>query len=764
MAKVMAVAIVAVAPGLGLAEVNEVDEVDELSEVSESEEAKAAPPRAAALPELRVIGSKEAERSLPGSGTFVSQEEIRQKNDEDVHRILRRVPGVAVRDEDGHGLFPHISLRGTDLNRSMKLTMMEDGVLVAPAPYTAPGAYFSPAVGRMSGLEVLKGSSQVKYGPHTIGGVLNYLSTPIPEERSFYSKTLVGSFGDLIQHSHMGNTLETSQGGRWGYLLEWYSRSSEGFKPIDPAPGDSLAGPVREGGSNSMRRIEPMLKLSYEPAGMPGHRLEFKYGYSQGFADESYLGLAEEDFQASPYRRYSGTRFDRLNFEQSRSFLRHFYDNGLGFNWIVTAYYNQFHRNWYKLDRVGPNLGSLGGLGTALADPSRVAILRGEAPGAFLVKANNRDYYSWGLDQLARWEWAGSNLDHELEVGLRYHSDVMKRLQHNDSFEQGATGLITNVTYGEPGSADFDRNEARAVAFFVQDRMSYGNWSWTPGVRVEHVRLLHKNFKPGSEQDLEGDLTEVAPGLGMTYEVSPEWMLFGGVYRGLSIPSPSAVLKDDIKSESSLNLELGTRFQPSEFWATEATVFQARFRDLYVPQSFAAGTTQADSGGDVNSWGVEFKTQYDVGRAQDWAISNPWYVVATYTEARLKGDAQSANPGSVFYGGSDGQRLPYIPPLQVTLGTELSRPRWALSLAASYVDKTWSTASNQDETANDSRIGAIDSYVVVDMGGRYNLSPEVALRASVHNLFDQEYMVARHPHGPRPGKPFSALVGLEANF
>ena len=36
--------------------------------------------------------------------------------------------------------------------------------------------------------------------------------------------------------------------------------------------------------------------------------------------------------------------------------------------------------------------------------------------------------------------------------------------------------------------------------------------------------------------------------------------------------------------------------------------------------------------------------------------------------------------------------------------------------------------------------------------------------AALQNLLDEQHLASRHPHGPRPGKPFTALAGLEVAF
>ncbi len=716
------------------------------------------------MEEIAIIGSKFKIKDIAGSAAYLDVQDIRQHGVADINRLLRRVPGVNLRQEDGFGLFPNISLRGVDSARSAKVTIMEDGVLTAPAPYSAPSAYYSPSSGRMSGIEVLKGSSQVKFGPHTTGGVINFLSTPIPTTEKYYSKASFGSFNEARNHSYFGNTAHTDAG-KLGFLIEYYTRSNNGFKVLDTNTPDLRGEP-----DTGFSKQEPMVKLFFEPKAAMYQRFEVKFGNTNLDANETYLGISTSDFNSDPLRRYAATRFDEIESTHFRSYIRHFLEIDADTRLVTTAYGNTFSRNWQKLNKVNGN-----NLSTALASGD-LSVLKGEAAGNFALRNNNRSYYLYGIESNLTHNIEFGETQHKIEVGVRYHYDQVRREQWDETFTQNASGGITAVTVGGIGSAGDRLQETYATTVHVQDTIKWKKFTFTPGVRTEYIKASYDEYTAGtgiSSANGTRDYAVVVGGGSLKYDLfdsgGEDIDLFTGIHRGFSPPGPRSGIKNGIREETSVGYEVGVRYKnaPKAF-ATEAIFFLTNIDNLIVNDSIG-GTGSGDTvnGGKVRSLGLEFQANYDHGLAKDWVLQTPTYVSFTYTDATFRTDANSSDSESIFAGAKKGNDVPYISDFVLSFGLGLIYKKFSVNFDANYTSAAFADGSNRNLNTNpetgtaDERFGKIDEQFVVDATLGYQINNKVRLFSNFKNITDSRYIVSRQPHGPRPGLPFAMMAGLE---
>ena len=708
-----------------------------------------------------VIGSSEDILDVPGAGAVLTTEDIGRQSYDDVNQALRKVPGVYVRPEDGFGFFPNISLRGVDTTRSAKVTIMEDGVLTAPAAYSSPSAYYTPTSGRMSAIEVLMGSSQTRYGPHTTGGVINYRSTEIPDTATTYLKPLYGSNNDRRTHAYIGDTFDTDSG-RLGILLEGYLRSSDGFKSIDNTVD------FRDGEDTGFSKSEPMLKLSWEPKTTRYSRFELKLGYTDFSANEGYTGLTEDDFAANPTRRYAGSRFDQMNSEHSRSYLRHFYELAPETMLTTTLYYNKFHRDWFKLNDVRDSNGASLSLSQTLAGGgAHLDVLRGQGAGSLRVRHNNRNYRSYGIDSNISHDHNLFDKENSANIGIRYHVDNVRRFQTNEIFTQDANGAIIDRDPGTPGDAGDRDQTSKALAIYAENEIAVNDkLSVTPGLRWETV---DQHYWQAGPAEGDGNMNLLAGGIGATYDYTAELSFFGGIHQGYSVPGPRSAIRGDLKEETSLGIELGPRYrEETGLWAADASFFLTNFNNLLVIDNIGGtGTGDTENVGEVRAMGIEFAVELDGKRAlglSDW--TNPWYAALTLTDAELLNDSDSQDAESIFAGGIKGNSVPYIPDLAFNIGTGFEKGKWGFYLNGTYMDEMFTSASNTTALVDgagtpDSRFGKTESYFLLDISARYKASDDVTVFAGVQNALDDQYIVTRHPHGARTGQPLFAYVGME---
>ncbi len=694
---------------------------------------------------VTIIGKRIDASDVPGSAHIVDTEELRTYANADVLRVLRTVPGIYIQEEDGFGLRPNIGIRGSGLDRSARIALLEDGILIAPAPYAASSAYYFPTQRRMSALEVLKGPAAVAVGPRTTGGALNMISTPIPDAMGANVDVRVGDHSTLDAHLNIGN-----RGERVSWLLETVQARSDGFKTID--------GPV--GGDTGYDIEDYMAKLRFDssPTSRVYQSLRLKLGYTDQFSNETYLGLTDTDFAANPNRRYAASANDYFESEHETYQATYVIDTESNWRGEVTAYRNNFQRNWYKLQSVAGQ-----SAGRVLADPITFATEYGYLTGStsavddIQIRANNRTYYSEGVQAKIDWDLALGSVDLLLSTGIRVHADEEDRFQHQDGFRMD-NGTLVLTTSAAGGSTTNRVSNAEVTSIFVDSKITAGDWILTPGVRFEDIDMKRYDFATDDPARANGPTRVrnntarvVIPGVGVLYRLNEDWRLLAGIHKGFNPPSPGSSASE----ESSINIEAGVRFN-NDMASFEGIYFVNDYDNLVgtVTDSTGGGGQVGDQfdGGEVIVSGFELSAAYGLSTGR---LSVPLTLKYTWTtEAEFRNSFQSDfDPwGEVLIG----DELPYIPEHQLRASASIEVERFRLSLAASYVGKMRTRAGQGTFIAAES----VPSHVVWDSVASWQFSEQFSTYLKVDNLLDKTYIAARRPAGVRPGLPRTAYLGF----
>ena len=676
------------------------------------------------LSPFNVIGTKSDISYLEGTGTVLDSEDLGPFFHTDINEILRQVPGVYVRPEEGYGFFPNISIRGNDPGRSGKVTILEDGVPSSPAPFASPAAYYSPTAGRMAGFEILKGSSQLKFGPNTTGGVINYLSTPIPDEQKSYVRASYGDYSEVISHAYSGGKLDFGNG-KLGYLLEVFDHRSDGWKSLDLAP---LGMADRD---MPVSKTDLNFKLGYEFSG--GSYLEFKYGNTFMDSDVSYQGVPDlASFNSNPYSIPFTAAWDNMDSHQHRYYLRYITSLTDNVGFTSTLFHNEFNRNWYKQ--------------------------KGLPAGAFLGdfdwtnKNNNRNYKVTGLQSNFDLEFGANDID----LGFRVmKEDYIQNPYTEDKYSYTAATKAVSIVPSKSvlnGVNPYEHSES--FELYLTDTITIGSLNLTPGVRYTSVDYTYKQNK--------GSLDDTLVGIGANYELAESTILFAGLHQGHAMPGAGAVetLNDGKPTgeiEESVSFELGIRGGLGKLFY-EVAFFSTDFEKLLATESLANNVNSTYNVGDASSRGVEALLATDLG--DNFGIGIPISLTATFTDSEFDklapdtiGDTFT---GAGFYEGAQvGNSFAYIPDTQLNFRIGLEFDKKSTYLNYHWQDDVFTTAANQE---------SIGSYGILDWSGFYEVNDGVTAFAKVSNITDKEYAHSNLPMGYRAGAPRIWSLGMEFDF
>ena len=701
----------------------------------------------------QILGSKFKARNRTGSAYYISPEEIRRLGYTDINRMLKAVPGVNMYEEDGFGLRPNISLRGTKAERSERISIMEDGVLAAPAPYSAPAAYYFPNVARMEAIEVLKGSSQVQYGPFTTGGAINLVSTPIPNSFSGKANISYGSKNTFKSHTSVGSSWK-----HFGYMVEYLRYQSDGFKKYE------------DHAAKGFKRNDIIAKIRVKTDHVKGvnHALELKFGYADENSDETYVGLSADDFKKTPFLRYAGSQMDKLKTDHRQWVATYLLTFSNKLKITTNAYYNYFHRNWYKLNdvRAGITSKEKRSIADVLVDPETniryFDILTGKTDReeeALLVRANNRTYRSRGIQTRAEYRFNLNEFFFDLEFGLRYHADEEDRFQWDDSYSMKNKKMVLFME-GIHGTNANRVTSANALAGYLLAKLRYDAWTVTAGLRYEDVDLLKKDY---TKEDLArsgkvrietpNHARVLIPGVGLHYQLMPAASVFFGIHKGFAPPSAELYQKP----ESSVNMELGTRVAIGNFSA-ELIGFYNNYSNMLgsdLAASGGAGTLEQFNVGEARVKGAEFLVQYQP-LPKNCNVRLPLQVSYTYTDTEIRNSFESHSWGNVVRG----DEIPYIfkHALNMQLGIEC---KWFYANIGTRYNSDMRTSPGQGTIAEREKVPA---NLIFDASLNVFVNKYLTVRLNAINLTNRVYLTSRHPAGLRAGHPFGIYAGANVQF
>ena len=691
---------------------------------------------------VSIIGTKADARKIAGSGTVISNEDLQKTIDTDIHKILSAVPGVFFRTEDGYGLRPNISIRGTSLDRSSKITIMEDGVLVAPAPYTSASAYYFPTTGRIHGVEVLKGPSAITQGPSTIGGALNLISTPIPTEGKGQFVQELGDNGMTRTHAVLGG-----DNGTFGAMVEVHEHSTDGF--------DSIA---NVGGDTGFDKSDLLAKFRYTSG---NHEVTLKMLDLDESSDQTYVGLSQYSFQQNPRRRYGMTQYDQMNNDGEQQSIT--YKGSFGnVDVIATSWSNDYHRDWFKVDKAnnGKAFGISNGINNVIdaannGNADAQGILDGTRAVEVKLKHNNRFYGNEGI----QFQLSTDIGNHSVTFGYRDMEDYESRLQNYECFDQSADGknsALSPCSTGWTGSNNRLR-ETDATSYFVQDTITMDKLSLTLGYRSEDYDKVENRWsdaKPTrtikdakyNNKKSSGDYSTT--GFGATYDVSENLKLVAGFHQGMS-----PVFNGD--AEEADNMELGFRYNKGTT-AVEVIYFASDYANLVAEcKNSSGGDCDAGdtfSGGEVDVSGLEIDASWVV---QSNTVNYPIAITYTSTDATFDNSFDSDYFGVV----ASGDDVPYI-------------PSSVLAISAGFITESgWSgymRMADHGSSCSTAACGAyenIEAYSYIDLSLRKRVNENLDVYGVLENVTDNEDIAARAPkNGARSQKPQTFKVGFSYKF
>ena len=685
----------------------------------------------------------------PYSVKQISKQRLKMTSTTDVHRAIKESPGVYAREEDGLGLRPNIGLRGTNPDRSKKIVLLEDQILIGPAPYSAPAAYYSPSMLTTESIEIYKGFSALPYGPNSVGGAINYKTHQFDGKKIQKAQAQHGSFNTSIYNLKLQHQIDDLN------LMILLGRTqSDGFKKID------------NGGSTNLSQNSFLFKIQ-KPFDIFNnkHIIEIRFGYSDELSNETYLGLTKNDFEDSSLRRYSASELDQMKWSHFKYQIEDTFEINSDINLRTQAYQHIFKRDWFRLDGFRD---STKNIQNVLKNPvgsneTFYNIINGTDDSSNIgtsadlnLTNNDRSYLSQGImSQIEFINLYSDDLKSLLKLKFLIHTDQIQRKHDTNYYSMQAKKLVRTI---DPKLMTA-RNQENAVAYSVsaQEEFKLNKLTISPQLRFEKVNFkLNDQLNPIKNKSRDDQI--FISGIGFSYQINPDFLMKLSANEAATLSGLDNSGSE--KREESLNKEASAVWQ-NQINSTqfEITYFENDYKNITGTCTTSSGCNtlsldQQFNGGQALIRGLEARLSKGFMASSIWI---PLQLNYSLISSEFKSSFSSTSPEWGVGQIESGDPLPYVPTtlLNATIGAEYKKTKQSLSIG--YFGKVYDQSLKTDRVE-------IPSYGVIDYAVNYDYNTKLSIKFKIDNFLNKKYIAATKPFGYRPGKPQQFSIGAEYVF
>ncbi|WP_044413906.1 TonB-dependent receptor family protein [Thiomicrospira microaerophila] len=655
------------------------------------------------LPRIDVVGQgQDAVAKQSSAVSVITKDEIERSQPRSTEDVLKRVPGVYVKGEEESAVVVNVGIRGLPAS-DYKTMVLEDGVPVQPGIFVGNSRYYNPRIQRMDGVEVHKGATH-RYGPNTIGGVINYI-TKTPDD-GFAVSGKVGSWNTREGILEIGGS---NSSGDAFFGLIYTKADSDGFQ-------------------NKGYDMEDLMVKAGTAIG-DDQMISVKFSQYSNDANISYRGLFPDAYKAGA--TFNPAPDDYFLTERTAFDINHEWDISDDVKLQTLVYWSEMSRDYWRF---------------GLKDPVTTINSAGQTVWNYndTVQGNNRSFERKGFDTRLSFNHGGFGIKNQAELGLTLMNEEM-----TDVTVQANRATPRNS--GAPSRNRLDSADSLAVygqnRFEVTERLAL-----TVGLRMESYEQRRNDLRNADPTDKFSN-TEFMPGLGATYQLNAQAQLFGSVYRAFSPPLVGSVIGSNdtpTEAEKSLNMEFGVR-GANQALSYELTAFQMDFSNQIDPG--ISGISSPNEGSALVQ-GIEAALGYDFNNGFTLDANLTWIPTAEYSEDRASGGAKKGN------------RFENSPEITANLALGYSLGALQTALLVNHTGEFYGNAANVEAlTVNSTGNwgGKVDAYTTADLTASYKVNKQFNVFGAVKNLTDERY-VAGLRQGIYAGPERSFELGAKYKF